>query len=192
MLLSARILNNVVDVNTFEVVSSLEVVQGDTPDLYFALIDASVNKHNTPHGQRYVAPSTATLKVVVQDINSAVTVTKYATRPFPGDQSIWKVTYNPVTDATTIGALVGTYALKLTLTEPGTTLPAVWDIATNYGLDALVAYLGGLFRSLQTNNLGNTPGADDIWWEQMNTTPTKVISGFVSQALSIARASQEF
>jgi hypothetical protein len=192
MLLSARILNNVVDVNTFEVCMTLELTQGDAPTIYFALIDASVNKHKDPHGQRYVAPSDATLKVVLQDINTAVTLTKYATRPFPGDQSIWSISFNPVTDATSMASLLGTYALKLTLTEPGTTLPAAWSATTVYALDDLVSYSGGLFRSFQSLNLNNTPGEVAIWWVQMNTVNTKVISGFVSQAISIARSSPEF
>lgn len=192
MLLSARILNNVADVNHFEVVTSVEVVQGDAPDIFFALVDASVNKHDSPPHRRFVAAAGATLKVVLQDINTAVTLTKYAVRPFPGDQSIWRISFDPTTDATAMAGLVGTYALKLTLTEPGTVLPAAWDALVNYGLDTQVSYLGGLWRSLNVNNLGNVPVAGSVWWVQMNIAYTKVTSGFVSQAISIARSTPEF
>jgi len=193
MLLSARILNNVADVNHFETVVSLEVVQGDAPDIYITLVDASVEKHNVPPYRRYVAPTGSTLKVVLQDIDSSVTLTKYATRPFSGDQSIWKVSYTQPADVASIAGMAGTYALKLTLTQPGTTLPAVWDVATTYDVDELVSMADGtMWRSLQTANLANSPGADDIWWEAMAVVFPKVLSGFVSQAISIARASPEF
>lgn len=192
MVLSARMLNGVADVNHFEVVQTLEAIQGDCPDIYFVLIDASVEKTKDPSGRRYVAATGSTLQVTLRDINSSVTLTKYATQPFSGDLSIWKVTYDPVTDSTKWASLVGTYALKLTLTEPGTTLPAAWAIGTTYALDATVSYLGGMWRSLQTNNTGNQPDTATAWWVRMNTTPTKVLSGFAGQAVSIARATQEF
>jgi hypothetical protein len=192
MLLSARILNNVEGVNAFEVVPSLEVVQGDAPDIYLALIDASCDKRFDPPGRRYVPRAGATLKVVLQDINTAVTMTTYATQPFSGDKSIWKVAFNPTVNAASIAGLAGTYALKLTLVEPGTTMPAAWDTGTIYDLDSLVSYSGGIFRSLQNTNLAQVPGADDFWWEQMHTTYTRTLSGFVQQAVSVSRASPEF
>jgi len=192
MLLSARMLNNVNDVNNFEVVQTLEMVKGDVAVIYLALIDASTEKHRDPTGRRYCAATGSTLKVVIQDINTAVTLTKYATRPFAADQSIWKVTLDLVMDAVAIAGLCGTYALKLTLVEPGTTMPATWLIGTTYGLDVLTTYSGGLWRSLQVGNTGNQPDISPIWWVQMNVTPAKYYSGFVSQAVSIARTSQEF
>jgi hypothetical protein len=193
MLLSARILNNVADVNHFETVVSLEVVQGDAPDIYIALVDASVEKHNVPPYRRYVAPTGSTLKVVIQDIDTAVTLTKYATRPFSGDQSIWKVAYTQPADITSIASMAGTYALKLTLTEPGTTLPDVWSDIVDYNFEDLVSLADGtLWRSLQSSNLNNVPGVGNVWWSQMAVVFPKVLSGFVSQAISIARSSPEF
>ena len=192
MLLSALMLNGVCDINHWDVVQTLEITQGDAPDIYFVLNDASVSKTKDPHGRRYVASAGATLQIVIQDIDSAVTLTKYATQPFPEDKSIWKVSFDPVTDGPSMSGLAGTYALKLRLTEPGTVLPAAWVISTNYALDALVSYLGGVWRSLQVNNLGNQPDISPLWWVRMNATPTKVTSGFVTQAINIARTVQEF
>ncbi len=196
MLLSARLLNDLADVNTFDVVTVLESVAGDQLPFFFQTVDASAEKLANPPGRRYVAAVGATLKVVLQSLNSAQTISAYCTRPFAGDQSIWKFvwpippfpnTYDPT-------KTLGTFALKMTLVEPGTTMPAAWAIATNYAADNLVSYLGGLFRSLQANNLGNTPtgGNTDVWWVQMNIVQPRTFSGFYSQALSIASASPEF
>lgn len=192
MLLSALMLNGLCDINHWEFVQTLETTQGSAPDIYFQLIDASVNKTKDPLGRRYIAGAGATLQVVIQDIDTAVTVTKYATQPYADDKSIWKISFNPVTDSVAIAGLVGTYALKLLLTEPGTVLPAAWVIGTNYPLDATVSYLGGAWRSLQANNLGNQPDTSPLWWLQLNSVPTRVTSGFVSQAINIARTVQEF
>lgn len=192
MLLSARMLNNLSDINHFDVVQTFEVTQGDAPDIYFVLIDASVEKLRDPAGRRHVAVAGATLQVVIQDIDSSITVTKFASQPFPQDLSIWKVSFDPVTDGPSIAGLMGTYALKLKLTEPGTVLPAAWGRGTNYALDATVSYLGGAWRSLQANNLGNQPDISPLWWLRLNSVPTRVTSGFVTQAINIARTVQEF
>jgi hypothetical protein len=196
MLLSARLLSGVTDVNTFEVVTTLEMTQGDQQDVYFQLIDASVQKFASPKGRRYIPPSGASLRVTVQSLDSNQTLVGSATQPFSGDLSIWKfrwplppyqnADYDP-------DSVVGTFALKLVLTEPGTTLPAAWSDATTYDVDELVSVDDNqLWRSLQADNLNNTPGADDIWWEQMNITPTRTLTAFVSQALNIALAAAEF
>lgn len=192
MLLSARILNNVADVNHWEAVQTLEMTQGDAQDIYFTLVDASVEKTKDPIGRRYVAGAGATLQVVIQDMDTAVTLTKYAAQPFPGDLSIWKLTLDPVADAVAIAGLVGTYAMKLRLTEPGVALPAAWAIGTTYAVDATVAYLSVPWRSLQSGNVGHQPDTSPLWWARMNYVPTKVTSGFVSQAINIARTVQEF
>ena len=194
MLLSARMLNGVADVNHFETVATLEMTQGDIQDVYFVLIDASVEKTRDPAGRRYVAEAGASLQVTIQDIDSAVTVVKLATRPFAGDQSIWKVTLDPLVDAVSIPAICGTYALKLKLTEPGVPnpLPAAWANLTTYGLNDLVIFGAALWRSLQVGNLGNSPDVSPLWWVQMNIVPAKSHSGFVSHALSVARTTQEF
>jgi hypothetical protein len=192
MLLSARMLNGVADVNHFEAVQTLEFTQGDAPDIYFVLVDASADKALNPAGRRFVAGAGATLQVTLQDIDSSVTLVKYATQPFPEDKSIWKFSFDPVTDSAAMAGLVGTYALKLKLTEPGPVLPAAWAIGTTYAVDTLVSYLGGLWRSLQNANVGNQPDTSPLWWVRMNTVTTKVTSGFVGQAINIARTVQEF
>jgi hypothetical protein len=118
MLLSARMLNGVADVNHFEVVPTLEFTQGDAPDIYFVLVDASVEKTKDPAYRRYCPAALATLQVTLRNVDSSISLTKTATQPFPtADTSIWKVSFNSVSDAAAIAGLKGTYALKLVLTE---------------------------------------------------------------------------
>jgi len=192
MLLSCWMLSGVADQNHFEIVPSLEMSQGDVSDIYFVLSDFSANKTATPPGRRYIAAPGSTLLVVIKDIDNAVTVSKYATRPFVQDGSIWKLSLNAITDAVAIAGLIGTYALKLTLVEPGTTMPAAWGAGTSYDTGDLVSYLGGMWRSLQDTNQGNIPDDTLVWWQPMSVVSAKTHSGFVSQALSIARITQEF
>ena len=56
MLLSARMINNVGSVNAFEWAQEVEFTAGDTQDVYFQLVDASVDKATQgfkPGGRRY-------------------------------------------------------------------------------------------------------------------------------------------
>src|SRR5512133_3763167 len=116
MLLSARPLNSVNDVNHFDTVTVLEMTQGDTSDIYLQLVDVSVDKSFDPSGRRYMPLAGATLQVTIQDIDSGTTIVASATQPFANDTSIWRVTHN-VGAGVDLSALIGTYALKLKLTE---------------------------------------------------------------------------
>lgn len=116
MLLSAHLLNNVSDVNHFEVVSTLETVQGDTSDIYFRLTDASVDKSFDPPGRRYIPAVGSAVRVTITDIDEGTSIEVQATQPFADDRSIWKLAHAPQSGAD-LSALVGTYALKLRLTE---------------------------------------------------------------------------
>jgi hypothetical protein len=114
MVLSARILNNVASANSFDWADQAEFTQGDTVDIYFQLIDTTVDKAVkgfVPGGRRYIPAAGATLSVKLDNIDDAVALTRSATQPFSGDLSIWKLTIL-ATDA-----IVGTCALALTLTE---------------------------------------------------------------------------
>lgn len=109
MVLSAKVLSDVNSVNSFEYVGQLEVVEGDPFTLYFQLMDSSKDL-------RYVPASSATLSVVLTNIDTAKRVTRSATQPYPGDLSIWALS---VLASDPIAA--GTITAKLTLVESGVT-----------------------------------------------------------------------
>lgn len=114
MLLSARILRDCVSVNSFEYADSAQFTQGDTVDVYFQLIDSSLDtasENFIPAGRRYMPASGATLSVVVENIDDAKKITRTATQPFVNDSSIWKLS---LISSDTIS---GTANLRLTLTE---------------------------------------------------------------------------
>lgn len=116
MLLSAYMLNNVSDVNHFDVVQSVQYTQGDTTYIYFQLIDSSVNPSTQgfcPSGRRYVPAVGATLVVTLQSIDSTKTATKTATQPFTTDPSIWRISM------ASTDQLVGSRDMLMALTESG-------------------------------------------------------------------------
>lgn len=116
MLLSARILNDVTTVNSFTYGQVHQMSQGEASDVYIQLIDANKNpptEYFYPFGLRYVPASGATLQVQLASVDDGKTITRYASQPFPGDPSIWKLSLL-ATDP-----LVGTFAMKLTLNEGG-------------------------------------------------------------------------
>lgn len=117
MFLSARMLNSVVNVNSFDYADSVEFSQGDTIDCYFQLIDASKDKpiqNWKPAGRRFMPASGATLSVRVDNIDDNVAIQRSAVQAFPtSDPSIWKVSI--------VGSDVirGTCALVLDLNQGG-------------------------------------------------------------------------
>ena len=113
MLLSARILRDCVNVNSFEYADSAQFTKGDEVDVYIQLIDASLDTSSEnflPPGRRYMPATGATLQVVIENIDDAKKITRNATQPFT-DPSIWKISFFS-TDA-----IEGTSNLRLTLTE---------------------------------------------------------------------------
>lgn len=117
MILSARILQSVGSVNSFDYVDQFEMVEGDTPTIYFQLIDATQDRTSDdfkPAGKRYMPPVGATLNVTIDHIDDAKKITRAATQPFPLDPSIWSLVIM------TTDKLKGTRSLKLTLSESGT------------------------------------------------------------------------
>jgi hypothetical protein len=114
MLLSCRMLQNVVDVNTFEYDTQVAFTQGDGPTIYFQLIDANKDRVEAgfnPSGRRYMPAAGATLSVVVDSLDDAKKITRTAVQPFATDPSIWSLTFMAN------DAIRGTTTLRLTLTE---------------------------------------------------------------------------
>lgn len=118
MLLSARILDQVLDVNHYTPVNQVTWVQGDTVNFYFQLIDASrplvgVDPAN-PTGFRYVPAVGATLQVMIQNLDDTKKISRFASQPFANDTSIWVL---PILPTDTF--LRGTPSLQLILNEGG-------------------------------------------------------------------------
>jgi len=114
MLLSARPLKDVNGVNSFEVSTQAEWTQGDTTYFYFQLIDSSLDLSNqgfNPAGRRYVPAAGATLQVIMESVDDAIKVTRYATQPFAQDGSIWRL------QILATDQLVGSPQLRFVLTE---------------------------------------------------------------------------
>lgn len=114
MLLSARFLQDVQGVNSWEPSSSLQWTEGDQLDMYFQLIDASLDRPEQgfyPSGRRYVPATGATLSCVIENIDDAKKITRLASQPFVNDGSIWKLSILG-TDR-----IRGTPQMRITLTE---------------------------------------------------------------------------
>ena len=114
MLLSARMLNDVAGVNSYEMVQDVAWTQGDTIDVYLQLIDASLDKAEAgfyPSGRRYMPAASSSLVVSINSIDSTKTYAKTATQPFSQDPSIWKISI------ASTDQIVGSRDLLLTLTE---------------------------------------------------------------------------
>lgn len=118
MLLSARVLDAVTDVNHYLNVSQVTWVQGDTVTVYLQLIDASRSRVGldpaVPAGFRYVPFSGATLQVQIQNLDDLKKISRFATQPFSNDPSIWAL---PILPTDTF--LRGTPSLQLILNEGG-------------------------------------------------------------------------
>ena len=114
MLLSARFLNDVANVNSFEYADVAEFTEGDPAAVYFQLIDASLDKPGegfVPSGRRYVPASGATLQVTIESVDDAKEIVRTATQPVANDGSIWKV------DFLATDKIRGTANMRLRLTE---------------------------------------------------------------------------
>jgi len=115
MILSCRILDNVVDVNNFDYVNQFESTQGDANTIYFQLMDASVDKASggfVPPGRRYMPAVGATLIVIVDTLDDAKKINRSAVQPFATqDPSLWSF------QILSTDPIRGTSNLKLTLSE---------------------------------------------------------------------------
>jgi hypothetical protein len=117
MLLTARMLNGCVNANTFEYTQVFQMTSGERQDLYFQLVDASKmppTQYFFPAGLRYAPAAGSTLRCTLASIDDAKTLTRFASQPFPAqDTSIWKLS---ILETDT---LAGTFALQLALNEAG-------------------------------------------------------------------------
>lgn len=138
MLLSARMLENVSGVNAFARVNEVSFTEGDTPTVYFQLVDLSLDRAEegfAPAGRRYVPAAGALLQVVLDNIDSARRITRYANQPFAQDPSIWAVPILPADQ------IVGTVNMRLTLTEgQRTTKGLVQAALAVHGLSGMTRY----------------------------------------------------
>lgn len=130
MVLSARLLTNVCDVNGFDFAQRFEMTEGDQTTLYIQLIDATKHKDLVPSGLRYIPANGATLTLTLDSLDNAKRVTRSATQPFT-DPSIWAVCI------LSSDKILGTVNLKLTLTEnsvvkSGTLLAAISVFPKDY------------------------------------------------------------
>lgn len=114
MLLSARCLNDVANVNSFEYSDDIEFTAGDPASVYFQLTDASLDKSLdgfVPAGRRYMPAVGATLQCTVESIDDSKTLVRFATQPFVNDPSIWQLNF------LASDTIRGTANIRLKLTE---------------------------------------------------------------------------
>lgn len=135
MKLSARILENVTGVNAFSYANQASFTEGDTPTIYFQLIDMSQDRADAgfvPAGRRYMPANGTTLMVTLDHIDAARKTVRAATQPFLTDPSIWALTL------LSTDKLRGTINMKLVLTEAGKTTQGLLQAALLVdGLDGM-------------------------------------------------------
>jgi hypothetical protein len=105
MLLSAKLLNNVGGVNSFDISQQTSFTEGDLPVIYIRLFDKQSKL------DRYSPSSGATLSVTLTNVDTNKSVTKVATQPFSSDGSIWSFSFLSTEN------VKGTISLMLLLTE---------------------------------------------------------------------------
>jgi hypothetical protein len=113
MLLTARLLQDVGGVNVFRPADRIAFTEGDPQDVYFQLVDASLDTDLKPSGRRYAPAAGAVLQVTVISIDSSKQFTRVASQPFPQDPSIWKLSI------LSSDKVAGTVSLGFQLTEGG-------------------------------------------------------------------------
>jgi len=112
MILKARILTDVADANHFAYAEQAEFMEGDTPTIYFQIVDDSVEPDLRPRGRRYLPVAGAVCQVTMQSIVSGNTIVRECRMAFPDDdRSIFCF------DILSTDIILGTRNLKLLLTE---------------------------------------------------------------------------
>ena len=92
MLLGARLLENVADINHFEVTGNVTVRSGENNFLYIQLVDLNQNKENDPSGLRFIPQGSVNkVTVIFPSIDDNKEFSRIAVQPFTGDESIWRV-----------------------------------------------------------------------------------------------------
>jgi hypothetical protein len=115
MILNARFLDNVSDVNNYNVSTSpiIEFTEGDSLNVYIQLTDLTKDKQSDPPGRRYVPAAGSTLSVVIENIDDAKKITRTCSMFDALDGSIWTFAILP-TDL-----IRGTSTMRLVLNENG-------------------------------------------------------------------------
>ena len=89
MRLSARILDNVHDINTFKVVSEAHLSDSGPNSMHIQLIDLSKD------GIRYMSQATVySVSLIFPDLNDDEEFEIAASQPFSDDRSIWKAVFS--------------------------------------------------------------------------------------------------
>ncbi len=118
MVLSARVLDSVANVNIWSYAKAAQGSAGSNFDLYLQLTDMAqllMTQGWSPAGQRYCPPAGSLLQVSVAAVDDDFKITKIATQPWATlDASVWQVSYLP-----TDFPMGGTFSIRLVLTEPG-------------------------------------------------------------------------
>lgn len=114
MVLSIRTLTNFSDINSFSFAPAWDVMETDTPTLYFQLVDLAKNLAYygfNPVGLPYHPSPTAVLSVTIQSIDDAKKIVRNASLVSANDTSIWSL------DILTTDVLRGNASIQFTLTD---------------------------------------------------------------------------
>lgn len=116
MPLTVRILENLVNVNTYDYTNAHRMYAGTESSVYFQLVDPTKDRGDQgykPEGRRYIPASGATMTVTLDSLDSSKKITdRTVVQPFPSsDPSIWQL------ELLTTDTIVGTTNLRFTLTE---------------------------------------------------------------------------
>lgn len=118
MRLDVQLLNTGATLNSFSVLPTIEIFQGETVDLFFRIVDKDQK------GLRYIPASGATLNVEIARFPEVFgtlsnqreikdfSIRRAAVNPFADDRSIWKL---PIAASETANMASGN--VRLTLTE---------------------------------------------------------------------------
>jgi hypothetical protein len=124
MLLDLRLLKDVGTVNLWTPTTTIEAYEREDVGFTFQLVDrAAADDGGLGGGRRYVPAPGATLTVTFQNVDDAKKVTRVATKPFVGDDSIWRA------NVLAADGLRGTVTISLALLESPATHRAVLDKA---------------------------------------------------------------
>lgn len=97
MLLSAKPLKNVMNINSWQYCNAWMVSSGQPFDLYFQLVDLEKDTAISPKGGftdtniRYIPQGTTSAQVVFDALDDDEVITVNASQPFADDKSIWKI-----------------------------------------------------------------------------------------------------
>lgn len=100
MRLSAKVLESVVNINSYKYSNTAYLVEGSTNAVYVQLVDNAKTAEISPKSKvlpdnplRYISQATAlSVTATFPSIDDAAKITAVGTQPFAEDKSIWKFT----------------------------------------------------------------------------------------------------